>query len=85
MRVGLLADAFGWNARRTIGEVLDLAVHFHLELALANAYWFEMRSRPSGPTALTTRIRSELTPRVMSKRLRNRALVIRSTATLWIR
>ena len=24
------------------GNVLDLALHFHVELALPNAYWFEM-------------------------------------------
>jgi L-alanine-DL-glutamate epimerase-like enolase superfamily enzyme len=43
MRVGLLADAFGLECTpHNWGNVLDLAVHFHLELALANAYWFEM-------------------------------------------
>ena len=43
MRVGLLADAFGLECTpHNWGNVLDLAVHFHLELALPNAYWFEM-------------------------------------------
>ncbi len=43
MRVGLLADAFGLECTpHNWGNVLDLAVHFHLELALLNAYWFEM-------------------------------------------
>ncbi|MGP8247537.1 MAG: mandelate racemase/muconate lactonizing enzyme family protein [Bryobacteraceae bacterium] len=43
MRVGLLADAFGLESTpHNWGNVLDLAVHFHLELALPNAYWFEM-------------------------------------------
>jgi L-alanine-DL-glutamate epimerase-like enolase superfamily enzyme len=43
MRVGLLADAHGYEcAPHNWGNVLDLAVHFHLELALTNAYWFEM-------------------------------------------
>jgi L-alanine-DL-glutamate epimerase-like enolase superfamily enzyme len=43
MRVGLLADAHGLEcAPHNWGNVLDLAVHFHLELALSNAYWFEM-------------------------------------------
>jgi L-alanine-DL-glutamate epimerase-like enolase superfamily enzyme len=43
MRVGLLADAFGLECTpHNWGNVLDLAVHFQLELALANAYWFEM-------------------------------------------
>jgi L-alanine-DL-glutamate epimerase-like enolase superfamily enzyme len=42
-RVGLLADAFGLECTpHNWGNVLDLAVHFHLELALPNAYWFEM-------------------------------------------
>jgi len=43
MRVGLLADAFGLECTpHNWGNVLDLAVHFHLELALPNAFWFEM-------------------------------------------
>jgi L-alanine-DL-glutamate epimerase-like enolase superfamily enzyme len=43
MRVGLLADAFGLECTpHNWGNVLDLAVHFQLELALPNAYWFEM-------------------------------------------
>lgn len=47
MRVGLLADAFGLECTpHNWGNVLDLAVHFHLELALPNAYWFEMPFPP---------------------------------------
>jgi L-alanine-DL-glutamate epimerase-like enolase superfamily enzyme len=43
MRVGLLADAFGLECTpHNWGNVLDLAVHFQLELALPNAYWFEV-------------------------------------------
>ena len=43
MRVGMLADAFGLECTpHNWGNVLDLAVHFHLELALPNAFWFEM-------------------------------------------
>jgi L-alanine-DL-glutamate epimerase-like enolase superfamily enzyme len=43
MRVGLLADAHGLEcAPHNWGNVLDLALHFHLELALPNVYWFEM-------------------------------------------
>jgi L-alanine-DL-glutamate epimerase-like enolase superfamily enzyme len=43
MRVGLLADAFGLECTpHNWGNVLDLAVHFHLELALPNTYWFEV-------------------------------------------
>jgi len=43
MRVGLLADAHGLEcAPHNWGNPLDLAVHFHLELALPNVYWFEM-------------------------------------------
>ena len=43
MRVGLLADAFNLECTpHNWGNPTDLAVHFHLELALPNAYWFEM-------------------------------------------
>jgi L-alanine-DL-glutamate epimerase-like enolase superfamily enzyme len=43
MRVGLLADAFGLECTpHNWGNVFDLAVHFQLELALPNAYWFEV-------------------------------------------
>jgi L-alanine-DL-glutamate epimerase-like enolase superfamily enzyme len=43
MRVGMLADAFGLECTpHNWGNVLDLAVHFQLELAMPNAYWFEM-------------------------------------------
>jgi L-alanine-DL-glutamate epimerase-like enolase superfamily enzyme len=43
MRVGLLADAHGLECTpHNWGNVLDLALHFHVELALPNAYWFEM-------------------------------------------
>ncbi len=53
MRVGLLADAFGLPCTpHNWGNVMDLAVHFHLELALPNAYWFEMPY----PASLTDRV-----------------------------
>ena len=43
MRVGQLADSFGMPCTpHNWGNVLDLAVHFQLELALPNSYWFEM-------------------------------------------
>lgn len=43
MRLGLLADAHGLECvPHNWGNVLDLALHFHLELALPNVYWFEM-------------------------------------------
>ncbi len=43
MRVGLLADAHGLEAApHNWGNEMDLIVAFHLELALANACWFEM-------------------------------------------
>lgn len=43
MRVGLLADAFGLECTpHNWGNAMDLAVHFHLELALPNASWFEV-------------------------------------------
>lgn len=47
MRVGLLADAFGLECTpHNWGNTLDLAVHFHLELALPNASWFEVPYPP---------------------------------------
>jgi L-alanine-DL-glutamate epimerase-like enolase superfamily enzyme len=47
MRVGLLADAFGLECTpHNWGNTLDLAVHFHLELALPNAAWFEVPFPP---------------------------------------
>jgi len=43
MRVGMLADAFNLECTpHNWGNPMDLAVHLHLELALPNAYWFEM-------------------------------------------
>jgi L-alanine-DL-glutamate epimerase-like enolase superfamily enzyme len=43
MRVGLLADAHGLEcAPHNWGNEFDMMVAFHLELALPNAYWFEM-------------------------------------------
>jgi L-alanine-DL-glutamate epimerase-like enolase superfamily enzyme len=43
MRVGALADAFNMECTpHNWGNPTDLAVHFHLELAMPNAYWFEM-------------------------------------------
>jgi L-alanine-DL-glutamate epimerase-like enolase superfamily enzyme len=42
-RVGQLADAFGLPCTpHNWGNGFDLAVHFQLELALPNCYWFEM-------------------------------------------
>jgi len=46
-RVGQLADAFGMPCTpHNWGNVMDLAVHFQLELALPNCYWFEMPNTP---------------------------------------
>ncbi len=43
MRVGLLADAHGLECTpHNWGNVFDLALHLHVELALPNSYWFEM-------------------------------------------
>jgi L-alanine-DL-glutamate epimerase-like enolase superfamily enzyme len=43
MRVGLLADAHGLEcAPHNWGNVYDMMVAFQLELALPNAFWFEM-------------------------------------------
>jgi len=43
MRVGMLADAFNLECTpHNWGNPTDLAVHFHLELAMPNADWFEM-------------------------------------------
>jgi L-alanine-DL-glutamate epimerase-like enolase superfamily enzyme len=42
-RVGQLAEAFGLPCTpHNWGNGFDLAVHFHLELAMPNAYWFEL-------------------------------------------
>ncbi len=47
LRVGLLADAFGLECTpHNWGNAFDLAVHFHLELALPNAAWFEVPYPP---------------------------------------
>ena len=47
MRVGLLADAFGLECTpHNWGNPIDLAVHFHIELALPNASWFEVPYPP---------------------------------------
>jgi len=43
MRVGMLADAHNMECTpHNWGSPYDLAVHFQLELALPNAFWFEM-------------------------------------------
>jgi len=43
MRVGLLADAHGMECTpNNWGNVPDMALHFHVELALPNSFWFEM-------------------------------------------
>jgi L-alanine-DL-glutamate epimerase-like enolase superfamily enzyme len=47
LRVGLLADAFGLECTpHNWGNTLDLALHFHLELALPNSAWFEVPYPP---------------------------------------
>jgi L-alanine-DL-glutamate epimerase-like enolase superfamily enzyme len=43
MRVGMLADAFNMDCTpHNFGNTAEQAVHFHIELALPNAFWFEM-------------------------------------------
>ena len=43
MRVGMLADAHNMECTpHNWGNQYDLAVHFQIELALPNAFWFEM-------------------------------------------
>jgi L-alanine-DL-glutamate epimerase-like enolase superfamily enzyme len=43
MRIGLLADAFGLECQpHNWGNPIDIMLHFHLELALLNAEWFEL-------------------------------------------
>ena len=43
MRVGLLADAHGLECTpHNWGNTGDMALHFHVELALPNSNWFEM-------------------------------------------
>jgi len=47
-RVGQLADAFGMPCTpHNWGNGFDLAVHFQLELALPNTFWFEMPYPPT--------------------------------------
>jgi L-alanine-DL-glutamate epimerase-like enolase superfamily enzyme len=47
MRVGLLADAHGLECTpHNWGNVPDMALHFHVELALPNSWWFEMPFPP---------------------------------------
>jgi L-alanine-DL-glutamate epimerase-like enolase superfamily enzyme len=42
-RIGQLADAFGMPCTpHNWGNAFDLAVHFQIELALPNCFWFEM-------------------------------------------
>ena len=42
-RVGQLADAFGLPCTpHNWGNAFDLAMHFQIELALPNCFWFEM-------------------------------------------
>jgi L-alanine-DL-glutamate epimerase-like enolase superfamily enzyme len=48
MRVGLLADAFNLECQpHNWGNPIDIMLHFHLELALPNASWFELPMPPS--------------------------------------
>jgi L-alanine-DL-glutamate epimerase-like enolase superfamily enzyme len=43
MRVGMLADAHNVECTpHNFGNTAEQFVHFHLELAMPNAYWFEM-------------------------------------------
>jgi len=43
MKIGHLAETFGMECTpHNWGEVMDLAAHFHCELALPNCKWFEM-------------------------------------------
>jgi len=47
MRVGLLADAHGMECTpHNWGNTGDMALHFHIELALPNVSWFEMPFPP---------------------------------------
>jgi L-alanine-DL-glutamate epimerase-like enolase superfamily enzyme len=47
MRVGLLADAHGLECTpHNWGNVPDMALHFNVELALPNSWWFEMPFPP---------------------------------------
>jgi len=46
-RIAQLADAFGMPCTpHNWGNAYDLAVHFHIELASPNCYWFEMPNTP---------------------------------------
>jgi L-alanine-DL-glutamate epimerase-like enolase superfamily enzyme len=47
MRVGLLADAFNLECTpHNWGNAIDIMLHFHLELALPNCFWFELPMPP---------------------------------------
>ena len=86
MRVGLLADAHGLEcAPHNWGNPLDLAVHFHVELALPNVYWFEMPF----PAEYTDRsffsYKFRPTRTATSRRQPIRGWAIRSTARRWTR
>ena len=86
MRVGVLADAFNLECTpHNWGNPTDLAVHFHLELALPNAYWFEMPHPGDrcGPALPSTS--SASTKKATCLRRPSRAWDIRSTATRWTR
>jgi L-alanine-DL-glutamate epimerase-like enolase superfamily enzyme len=46
-RIAQLADAMSMPCTpHNWGNVIDLAVHFHIELASSNCYWFEMPNTP---------------------------------------
>jgi len=52
MKVARLAECFGMECQpHNWGTALDHAVHFHCELAMPNAVWFEM-TQPQGITDL---------------------------------
>ncbi|HEX4272134.1 MAG TPA: mandelate racemase/muconate lactonizing enzyme family protein [Rhizomicrobium sp.] len=47
MRIGLLADAFNVECTpHNWGNAIDIMLHFHLELALPNCFWFELPMPP---------------------------------------
>jgi L-alanine-DL-glutamate epimerase-like enolase superfamily enzyme len=85
MRVGMLADAFNMDCTpHNFGNTAEQAVHFHLELAMPNAFWFEMGFRSRILTGRITSknyasIRTDMSPRLRSRDSAMRSITTRST------
>ena len=67
-----------------LGQRADMALHFHLELALPNAWWFEMPFPAEYADRPYYKDKFRIDEDVMSRRP-SRDWDIRSTAMRWIR